>query len=102
MQSNQSLDRTANSAGPIGGVHRAAGQLNRYPAKPHVVRMPEQNTYFPWSVELASGWVSVARVDDDVTDCSEFMAIIPCNQDALLRLSTYDPDAHGIEAAQQG
>ncbi len=73
------------------------GDFGRSAAKPHALRMPEQHTPFPWSIELASGWVVETRLDPDRT---EFMAIIPKNKDALLRLTTYNPDERDIDAVK--
>ena len=43
-------------------------------------------------IELAPGWTAETRVQFDAGVRTEYVVIAPKNKDALLRLTTYDPE----------
>ena len=60
--------------------------------------MSDQYTSFPWSIVLASRWVAESRIDNDLAEGDVYVAITPEHNDALLRLTTFDPEERGVSA----
>jgi hypothetical protein len=57
--------------------------------------MPPRATFSHWSIEPALGWRVEFRVEVSAGERTDFMAVIPAVEDALLRLT---PDSRGYDA----
>ncbi len=62
--------------------------------------MTDRRLYASCSIELLPGWAAETRVDFDAAESTEYLALVPENNDALLRLTTFNPEQRGIDAAR--
>ena len=62
--------------------------------------MTDRRLYASCSIDLAPGWAAETRVDFDAGERTEYLPIIPENNDALLRIIVFNPQQRGIDAAR--